>query len=193
MQFTALRSLHIESYVMKHTNLTIKCCPIALSLDRVGEGWSIMILRDAFLGLTRFDQFQRSLGIAPNILSRRLRSLVEAGLLEKSRYSEHPPRDAYLLTDRGRDFRPVLWALVAWGNKHFMPEGEAVVPIKATRPAKQCFDPSCATPKPRASHEHHRIGARAGCPCAPEPPQYEKDRHGWRRNAHRRGRGLVRL
>ena len=105
MQFTALRSLHIESYLMKHTNLTIKCCPIALSLDRVGEGWSIMILRDAFLGLTRFDQFQRSLGIAPNILSRRLRSLVEAGLLEKSRYSEHPPRDAYLLTDRGRDFR----------------------------------------------------------------------------------------
>jgi DNA-binding HxlR family transcriptional regulator len=130
MQFTPLCSLHIESYVMPHTNLTIKPCPIALSLDRVGEGWSIMILRDAFLGLTRFDQFQRSLGIAPNILSRRLRSLVESGLLEKSRYSEHPPRDAYLLTERGRDFRPVLWALLAWGNKHFMPEGEAVVPIE---------------------------------------------------------------
>jgi DNA-binding HxlR family transcriptional regulator len=112
--------------------LSGKSCPIALSLDRVGEGWTIMILRDAARGLTRFDQFQRSLGIAPNILSRRLRRLVEAGLLEKSRYSEHPPRDAYLLTERGRDFRPVLWALLAWGNKHFLPEGQAVVLVDRT-------------------------------------------------------------
>ncbi len=94
-------------------------CPIALSLERVGEWWSIMILRDAFLGLTRFDQFRKSLGIAPNILSRRLQSLVDAGLLERSRYSEHPPRDEYLLTDLGRDFWPVLWALLAWGKRHF--------------------------------------------------------------------------
>jgi DNA-binding HxlR family transcriptional regulator len=112
--------------------LSGQSCPIALSLDRVGEGWTIMILRDAARGLTRFDQFQRSLGIAPNILSRRLRRLVEAGLLEKSRYSEHPPRDAYLLTERGRDFRPVLWALLAWGNKHFLPEGQAVVLVDRT-------------------------------------------------------------
>src|ERR1700722_1859444 len=112
MQLTGLCGLHIESYNMRHTGFTAKPCPIALSLDRVGEGWTIMILRDAACGLTRFDQFQKSLGIAPNILSRRLRAFVEAGLLEKSRYSEHPPRDAYLLTERGRDFRPLLWALL---------------------------------------------------------------------------------
>ena len=102
-------------------------CPIARSLERVGEWWSILILRDASLGLTRFDEFQQSLGIAPNILTRRLKALVEAGLLERRRYSERPPRDEYVLTQTGRDFRPVLWALLAWGNKNFAPEGASVV------------------------------------------------------------------
>jgi DNA-binding HxlR family transcriptional regulator len=108
---------------MQHPSDTAALCPVALSLDRVGEGWSFLILRDACRGLTRFGQFEKSLGIAPNILARRLRGLVEAGLLEKSRYSDHPPRDAYLLTERGRDFGRVLGALFAWGNKHFMAEG----------------------------------------------------------------------
>jgi DNA-binding HxlR family transcriptional regulator len=104
-------------------------CPIARSLERVGEWWSILILRDAFLGLTRFDQFQKSLGIAPNMLTRRLNDLVESGLLERRRYSEKPPRDEYILTERGQDFRPVLWAIMAWGNKHFAPEGESVIVV----------------------------------------------------------------
>jgi DNA-binding HxlR family transcriptional regulator len=104
-------------------------CPIARSLERVGEWWSILILRDAFHGLTRFDQFQKSLDIAPNMLARRLGALVESGLLERRRYSDHPPRDEYLLTPRGRDFRPVLWALLAWGNKHFAPEGASVIVV----------------------------------------------------------------
>src|SRR5215472_3318165 len=102
-------------------------CPIARSLERVGEWWSMLILRDALLGLTRFDEFQESLGIALNILTRRLKSLVEAGLLERRHYSERPPRYEYVLTQAGRDFRPVLWAFVAWGNKHFAPEGPYVV------------------------------------------------------------------
>jgi DNA-binding HxlR family transcriptional regulator len=87
----------------------------------------MLILRDALHGFTRFDQFQKSLGIAPNMLARRLTSLVETGLLERRRYSERPPRDEYVLTQAGRDFRPVLWALLAWGNKHFAPEGRSVV------------------------------------------------------------------
>jgi DNA-binding HxlR family transcriptional regulator len=94
-------------------------CPIARSLERVGEWWSILILRDAFSGKTRFDEFQLSLGIAPNMLSRRLASLVESGMLERHPYSAHPPRDEYLLTARGRDFRPVLWALLDFGHRHF--------------------------------------------------------------------------
>ena len=104
-------------------------CPIARSLERVGEWWSILILRDAFRGLTRFDQFQKSLDIAPNMLTRRLNGLVGSGLLERRRYSEHPPRDEYILTERGRDFRPVMWALLAWGNRHLAPEGPSVIVI----------------------------------------------------------------
>jgi DNA-binding HxlR family transcriptional regulator len=112
---------------MRRTSFGNMQCPIARSLERVGEWWSILILRDASIGLTRFDQFEESLGIAPNILTRRLKSLVEAGLLERRRYSERPPRYEYVLTEAGRDFRPVLWAILAWGNKHFAPEGPSVV------------------------------------------------------------------
>jgi DNA-binding HxlR family transcriptional regulator len=111
---------------MQHKSLGAMPCPIARSLDRVGEWWSILILRDALHGLTRFDEFQKSLGIAPNMLTRRLNGLVEAGLLERRRYSEKPPRDEYVPTARGRDFRPVLVALLVWGNKHFAPEGASV-------------------------------------------------------------------
>jgi DNA-binding HxlR family transcriptional regulator len=111
---------------MRHTSLSDMPCPIARSLDRVGEWWSILILRDALRGVTRFEDFRRSLGVAPNMLTRRLGALVEAGLLERQRYSEHPPRDEYVLTDRGRDFRPVLQSLLAWGNRHFAPEGPSV-------------------------------------------------------------------
>ena len=114
---------------MRHKSFGNMRCPIARSLEQVGEWWSILILRDALQGLTRFDQFQESLGIAPNILTRRLNSLVESGLLERRRYNERPPRDEYVLTPAGRDFRPVLWALLAWGNKHFAPEGVSVVII----------------------------------------------------------------
>jgi DNA-binding HxlR family transcriptional regulator len=101
-------------------------CPVARSLEHVGEWWSILILRDAFYGLKRFDEFQKSLGIAPNMLTRRLKSLVDAGLLEKRSYSEHAKRYEYLLTARGKDFHPVLVALVEWGNKHFSPEGPII-------------------------------------------------------------------
>jgi DNA-binding HxlR family transcriptional regulator len=112
---------------MKHNSLAGMPCPIARSLDRVGEWWSILIMRDALHGYTRFDQFQKSLGIAPNMLARRLDALVEAGLLQRRRYSEHPPRDEYIPTPRGRDFRPVLIAFLTWGNRHFAPEGESVL------------------------------------------------------------------
>jgi DNA-binding HxlR family transcriptional regulator len=112
---------------MRHTSFESMQCPIARSLERVGEWWSILILRDAFLGATRFEQFEKSLQIAPTSLTRRLNALVEAGMLERHRYSERPPREEYLLTERGRDFRPVLWSLLAWGNRHFAPEGPSVV------------------------------------------------------------------
>ena len=93
-------------------------CPIARSLALVGDAWSMLILRDAHAGLTRFDQFRKSLGIAPTMLTTRLAKLTEEGLLEKRRYSEHPPRDEYVLTTAGIDFLPVLFMIGAWGRKH---------------------------------------------------------------------------
>jgi DNA-binding HxlR family transcriptional regulator len=99
-------------------NLADAPCPIARSLACLGDAWSILILRDASLGLTRFDQFRTSLGIAPSILTRRLAVLTEEGLLQKRRYSERPPRDEYVLTDAGRDFIPVLVMIGAWGQKY---------------------------------------------------------------------------
>ncbi len=101
-------------------------CPIARGLEHVGEWWSILILRDAFRGLTRFDDFSGSLGIAPNMLTRRLNALVEAGMLARQRYNERPPRDEYVLTERGRDFRPVLLAMLSFGNAHFPPDDRVV-------------------------------------------------------------------
>jgi DNA-binding HxlR family transcriptional regulator len=116
---------------MQRTRFNTMTCPIARGLDRVGEWWSILILRDAYNGMTRFDAFQKSLGIAPGMLTRRLNALVEGGLLERHRYSDKPPRDEYRLTERGRDFRPVLLAMMAWGNKHFTPDGVRVQVIEA--------------------------------------------------------------
>ena len=93
-------------------------CPVDRGLMRVGDRWSILILRDIDRGLTRYDQIRTSLGIAPNILARRLAALTEAGLIEKRRYNARPPRDEYLLTEAGRDFLPILAAIGAWGHKH---------------------------------------------------------------------------
>ncbi|MET0936233.1 MAG: helix-turn-helix domain-containing protein [Luteibacter sp.] len=93
-------------------------CAISRGLAFVGDTWSVLILRDASRGMTQFDQFRTSLGIAPNILSRRLKSLTEAGVLEKRRYSDRPPRDEYVLTEAGRDFMPVMAAMGEWGRKY---------------------------------------------------------------------------
>src|SRR5436305_12246494 len=99
---------------MQRTSFADMPCPIARTLERVGEWWSMLILRDAFSGLTRFEEFQKNLGIAPNMLSRRLAALVEAGMLERRQYCAHPPRDEYVLTELGRDFHDVLMALLAF-------------------------------------------------------------------------------
>jgi DNA-binding HxlR family transcriptional regulator len=126
----------MQEKIMERKSFGEMQCPIARSLERVGEWWSILILRDAFYGLTRFDEFHKSLGIAPNMLTRRLKGLVEAGLMERRQYSTNPPRYEYVLTEVGRDFRPVALLLLEWGNKHFAPEGPRVL-IKNTKTGKE--------------------------------------------------------
>ncbi len=95
-------------------------CPIARTLDVIGDRWTILILRDLVVeGPRKFQDFERSLlGISPNTLSTRLKRLEEAGIIARRFYEQHPPRAEYLLTDKGRDLRPVLRALLEWGQRH---------------------------------------------------------------------------
>jgi DNA-binding HxlR family transcriptional regulator len=142
---------------MQRTSFGNMTCPIARSLERVGEWWSILILRDALRGTTRFDEFQKSLGIAPNMLTRRLNALVDSGLLERRRYNAHPPRYEYVLTARGRDFRSVLIAILAWGNRHFAPEGASVqlVDVRTGEPAELILvDRVTGRPITETDHRH---------------------------------------
>ena len=111
------RACHYQND-MDDKNFCDDPCPIARSLSVAGDAWSILILRDAHAGLTRFDQFRKSLGIAPTMLTRRLATLTDEGLLEKHRYSERPPREEYRLTAAGRDFLPVLFMIGAWGRQY---------------------------------------------------------------------------
>ena len=99
-------------------NSLVPQCPVARSLQSVGDTWSILVLRDAHAGLTRFDQFRKSLGIVPTVLTKRLKALTEDGLLEKRLYSERPLREEYVLTDAGRDFLPILMMIGAWAHRH---------------------------------------------------------------------------
>ena len=103
---------------MNEENNLISGCPVARGLESVGDSWSILILRDAHAGLTRFDQFRKNLGIAPTMLTKRLAALTDAGLLEKRIYSERPTREEYLLTGSGRDFLPVLLMIGAWAQRN---------------------------------------------------------------------------
>jgi DNA-binding HxlR family transcriptional regulator len=98
----------------------IKACPVARTLDLVGERWALLILRDLFLhGPRRFQDFQESLrGAAPNTLSARLKDLEQGGLIERHPYSEHPPRLEYRLTEKGRSFGPIVKAIRDWGQRH---------------------------------------------------------------------------
>ena len=116
MQPTILSCVERKSFAGMH-------CSVAQCLDVVGEWWSMLVIRDAFLGVTRFDDFQERLGISRNILNQRLTRLVEEGVLEKVEYSHHPPRYDYRLTDKGRDLWPVLTAMRQWGDKYAAPDG----------------------------------------------------------------------
>jgi DNA-binding HxlR family transcriptional regulator len=96
-------------------------CSIAGALEVVGERWSLLIVRDIFLGLRRFDEIQGDLGIARNVLNTRLTRLLEHGVLEKRPYQEHPPRYEYLLTEKGLDLWPTVVALMKWGDRYTAP------------------------------------------------------------------------
>ena len=102
-------------------------CSVARALEIVGERWTLLVLRDAFQGVTRFELFARRLKVAPNILTKRLATLTEAGVLERRRYQSRPERFEYVLTDAGKELLPVLVDLMRWGDAHMAPNGPPAV------------------------------------------------------------------
>lgn len=169
MQLTTLRSVERKSFADMD-------CSVAQCLEVVGEWWSMLIVRDVFLGVSRFDEFQRRLGISRNILQQRLARLVDAGVLTRVPYSEHPPRHDYRLTDKGRDLWPVLTAMRQWGDKYAAPMGP---PMKVTH--KACGSASeavlvCGTCRerigPRDVEARHQPG-HGGLASAPQRVRQE--------------------
>ena len=142
-------------------------CSVARCLDVVGEWWSLLIVRDAFLGVTRFDDFQARLGISRNILTRRLNHLVDNGILERVPYQDHPPRCEYRLTGQGRDLWHVVTAMLQWGDRWAAPAG----------PPLQVRHTACGhivTSVPACSHCGQPLDARS-VTAAPGPGAAEGD------------------
>ena len=120
-------------------------CSIARALEVVGERWTLLIVRDAFLGLRRFEQFQENLGVARNVLTDRLSRLVEAGILDRVRYSERPERHEYRLTAKGRDLAVALAGLRQWGDKYLSETPPRITRRKSDkRPVVVAFVPEGA-------------------------------------------------
>lgn len=112
---------------MRWEELEQQPCSIARTLAVVGDRWTLMILRDCFLGVRRFDAFEKRLGITRHVLAERLKKLVEYGVLIKVPYQQRPLREEYRLTEKGLELHPAILALVSWGDKHMADERGAPV------------------------------------------------------------------
>lgn len=105
-------------------------CSAAYTLEFVGERWTLLVIRDVFAGIRRFDEIQDDLGVARNVLAARLQRLVDEGILERRPYSERPPRDEYFLTEKGLDLWPILITMMRWGDRHGdWPDGPPLVVV----------------------------------------------------------------
>lgn len=130
---------------VRRTSFEDMNCSIARTLEVVGEWWSLLIVRDATLGVRRFDDFQQRLGISRNILTQRLNRLVEQGVLERVPYQDNPPRHEYRLTEKGRDLWVVLTAMREWGDKWApLPDGPAAELVHLRCGHRTHLVPTCA-------------------------------------------------
>ena len=118
---------------MQRKSLSAASCPVARSLDVIGDWWSLLIVRDALLGVSRFDEFQEALGIPRAVLAARLERLVAEGMLEKRQYEDHPVRFEYRLTPKGIAFYDVLAAMWRWGEDWLWPDGDEMPVVLVDR------------------------------------------------------------
>jgi DNA-binding HxlR family transcriptional regulator len=149
---------------MRWTELDREACSIARTVSVIGDRWTLLVLRDCFLGVRRFDAFESRLGITRHVLAHRLRKLVAAGILDKKPYQTRPPRFEYRLTPKGLDLYPVMMALVHWGDIH-MVERPGRPLLHRHNACGQLFDPvmtcsECGVPiDAREVHVHPGPGA----------------------------------
>ena len=138
-----------------------QACPVAKTLELVGERWTLLVVRDLLAGPRRFQDLQESLpGVAPNMLSARLKRMESDGLIRRSFYSDHPPRASYELTDKGRELGTVVGALAAWGSRHVNP-GSALVSEDCGHPVQMgYFCPDCRSRVRGSSVTLERTGGR---------------------------------
>jgi DNA-binding HxlR family transcriptional regulator len=153
---------------MQLTSLADWNCSVARTLDVVGEWWTLLILRDAFRGTHRFDDFKDSLGLARSVLTARLAKLTEHGVLERRAYSQHPPRYEYHLTEKGRALFPVIATLIHWGDQWApTPAGPPVEFVHDT--CGQVMDPVLTCPhchgEVSAANAHSQPGPGARAPA----------------------------
>ena len=154
---------------MQRTAFGAMACSIARTMDVVGEPWSPLILRNIYMGVSRFDQLQQSLGMSRKVLAERLRWLTETGVLERREYSARPPRHEYMLTGKGLELFEVLMVMVAWGDKWLASQAAAgAVPASHLRP-DQPRRAALLRMRPADAGHRHRRAARPRLGPAPHP------------------------
>ncbi len=158
---------------MQRTSFETMNCSVAQSLEVIGEWWSMLIVRDAFLGVRRFDDFQSRLGISRNILTTRLTSLVDAGVLQKVPYQERPVRHEYRLTEKGHDLWPMLTAMREWGDKWAAPAGAPLEIVHDACGEVMVVDHSCHSCGEQV--DHRAVHARPGPGTRRSPDRTRRD------------------
>ena len=145
---------------MRWSDIDVEVCSVARTLSIIGDRWTLLIIRDCFMGIRRFDEFQKNIGLSRHRLADRLTKLVEHDVLKKVRYQEKPERFEYKLTAKGIDLYPVLMSLIGWGNKWAVDEdglpleyvhndcGQAFQPVLSCSECGEPVDPRQVTPKP---------------------------------------------
>jgi DNA-binding HxlR family transcriptional regulator len=154
---------------MKWDDLAKERCSVARTVAVIGDRWTLMILRDCFLGVRRFEDFQARLGISRTITAERLKTLVDHGVLLKVAYQDRPPRFEYRLTEKGLDLYPVIMAVVNFGDRHYA--GDAGAPLLYNHRACGCdFHPVMTCSECHAPVTARDVKTRAGPGSAPRDP-----------------------
>jgi DNA-binding HxlR family transcriptional regulator len=146
---------------MRWNQIDTMTCSVARTLSVVGDRWTMLIIRDAFLGIRRFDEMQRDLRLTPHRLSDRLRKLVHEGILKRAQYQEHPRRFEYRLTEKGIDLYPLIVAMIEWGDRWMA--GSAGVPVELVhRPCGHSIKPQLVCPRCSSKITPREMSVRPG-------------------------------